>query len=59
MKTGTTVRCAVKRTRDHVNRFNRLYHDVRNHSIDEHWLKEIEWRDNIFPQIDYRIYANR
>ena len=59
MKTGTTVRYAVKRTRDHINRFNRLYHDIRHHTIDEKWLKEVSWRDNIFPQIDYGIYANK
>jgi len=57
MKTGTTVRYAVKRTKDHVNRFTRLYHDLKNHALDETWLKEVESRDNIFPEVDYRIYA--
>ena len=57
MKTGTTVPYAVKRTKDHVNRFTRLYHDLRNHTLDEPWLAEVERRDNIFPEINYRIYA--
>jgi len=26
--------------------------------VDEGKLAEIEWRDRIFPDIDYRIYAD-
>jgi 1,4-alpha-glucan branching enzyme len=25
--------------------------------IDEKWLAEIERRDNLFPEMDYRVYA--
>ncbi len=25
--------------------------------VDESWLREIESRDNIFPNVDYRLYA--
>lgn len=57
MKTGTMVSYAVRRTKEHVWRFTKLYHDIRNGTIDEAWLADIEYRDNIFPQIDYRVYA--
>jgi 1,4-alpha-glucan branching enzyme len=56
MKTGTMVEYAVKRTKDHIARFDRLYHDVINSRVNDQWLKEVEHRDNIFPDIDYRIY---
>lgn len=56
MKTGTMVEYAVKRTRDHVTRFLKLEEDFRNDRIDEGWLREVEWRDNIFAEIDYRVY---
>jgi len=56
MKTGTMVEYAVKRTKDHIARFDRLYHDITNWRINDQWLKEVEHRDNIFPDIDYRIY---
>ncbi len=59
MKTGTTVPYAVKRTKDHCIRFDRLYNDIVSGHLDETWLKEVEWRDNIFPEIDFRIYRNR
>ncbi len=57
MKTGTMVEYAVKRTKDHIARFDRLYHDIENHRVNDQWLKEVEHRDNIFPDLDYRVYA--
>jgi 1,4-alpha-glucan branching enzyme len=57
MKTGTMVGYAKERTRVHVNNFNHLYETIKAHEIDEGWLSEIERRHNVFPQIDYRIYA--
>lgn len=57
MKTNTMVRYAVKRTKDHVNRFNDLYGQILRGEIDEPMLRELEWKDNIFPKINYRVYA--
>jgi 1,4-alpha-glucan branching enzyme len=59
MKTGTTVPYATKRTSDHVKRFTRI-HDalVGGGEVDEGWLAEIEKRDNLFPAIDYSVYAS-
>jgi 1,4-alpha-glucan branching enzyme len=57
MKTGTMVPYAVKRTKDHILRFTRLYDQIKDHRIDEPWLASIEWRDNIFPDINYHYYA--
>lgn len=56
MKTGTMVEYAVKRTQAHISRFLKLDEDIRRNSIDSAWLAEVEWRDNIFPNIDYRVY---
>ena len=56
MKTGTMVEYARKRTMDHVARFNRLYEDILGGRVNEGWLAEVETRDNIFPDIDYRVY---
>jgi 1,4-alpha-glucan branching enzyme len=57
MKTGTMVDYAKERTRVHVLNFNHLYDLLKNHDIDEGWLSEIERRHNLFPDIDYRVYA--
>jgi 1,4-alpha-glucan branching enzyme len=56
MKTGTTVPYAVRRFKDHIGRFYRLHHQIQNDSIDEGWLSEIEQRDNLFPNVDYRVF---
>ncbi|MDO8140303.1 MAG: DUF1957 domain-containing protein [Candidatus Brocadiales bacterium] len=56
MKTGTMVEYAVKRTKEHIFRFTRLYDDIQTDNIDASWLSDIEGKDNIFPDIDYRVY---
>ncbi|NLE92250.1 MAG: DUF1957 domain-containing protein [Elusimicrobia bacterium] len=57
MGTGTHVPYAVKRTKEHLLRFGRLYEEIKSNNIDEQWLVEIEQADNIFPEIDYRVHA--
>ena len=57
LKTGTMVDYAIKLTRDHVVNFNHLYELIKTDTIDEPWLTEIESRHNLFPDIDYRVYA--
>ena len=57
IKTGTSVEYATKRTISHVNRFNDIYEGIANGAINDGWLKDIEFRDNIFPFVDYRVYA--
>jgi 1,4-alpha-glucan branching enzyme len=57
MTTGTTVAYAEKRTKDHLGRFDELYQQITHGSIDEAHLAEIEGRDTIFPELDYRVYA--
>jgi len=56
IKTGTMVDYAVRRTREHLLRFSRLYEQVKANGIDEGWLSNVESRDNLFPEIDYRVY---
>jgi 1,4-alpha-glucan branching enzyme len=57
MKTGTMVEYATERTRVHVLNFTHLYDLLRSGEIDEPWLAEIERRHNLFPDVDYRVYA--
>jgi 1,4-alpha-glucan branching enzyme len=57
MKTGTTVTYATKRTVDHISRFTSLWEGLNRDAIDERLLAEVERRDNLFPDVDYRVYA--
>ncbi len=54
--TGTHVSYAQRRTKDHLLRFFKLSEDITSDNIDEEFLKELEYKDNIFPEIDYRVH---
>jgi len=54
--TGTHTEYAIRRTKDHLLNFNRLYEGVKGNSIDQNWLSGIEYKDNIFPDIDYKAH---
>ena len=56
IKTGTMVDYAVRRTREHLLRFTKLYEQIKGNQVDEGWLGQVESRDNLFPEIDYRVY---
>ena len=57
MTTGTMVSYAEKRTRDHLHRFNGLYLQLVENRLEEPWIGELEAKDNIFSEIDPRVYA--
>jgi len=57
MKTGTARDYAAKRTRDHILRFTRLYDQQKGGTIDEEFLYNCEWRDNIFPALNWKYYV--
>ena len=54
---GTMVEYAHKRIKDHTGRFNALYDMLKNNSIHQHYLKNLELKDDIFPEISYLIYC--
>ncbi|MER3415056.1 MAG: DUF1957 domain-containing protein [Gemmataceae bacterium] len=57
MQTRTAVQYADDRTRTHILNFLHLYDQLRDGRIDEDWLSKLEARHNIFPDLDYRVYA--
>jgi 1,4-alpha-glucan branching enzyme len=58
MKTGTMVPYAVRRTKEHLGRFGELYGGLKSRCVNVERLEEMEWKDNIFPEIDYRMYCS-
>jgi 1,4-alpha-glucan branching enzyme len=59
MKTGTTVSYAVRRTKEHLQRFDTLTTMVRESRIDAAAVADLEQRDNLLPAIDFRVWARR
>jgi 1,4-alpha-glucan branching enzyme len=57
MSTGSTVPYATRRFNEHTVRFNRLYDDLRAGKLDEAFVADLESKDNIFANVDYRLYA--
>ena len=53
---NTMVDYAHRRIKDHIGRFTRLYNELNSGKIDRKFLSEIEEKDPVFPDIDYRIY---
>jgi 1,4-alpha-glucan branching enzyme len=56
MKTGTAREYARKRATDHLARFDRLYDQLVTNHVDETFLRDCEWRDNLFPNVNWRYY---
>jgi 1,4-alpha-glucan branching enzyme len=57
MKTGTAREYATKRTKEHLVRFNRLHDQFLANDVDEGFLRECEWRDNLFPNLNWGYYV--
>jgi 1,4-alpha-glucan branching enzyme len=57
MKTGTAQDYATKRTIDHLARFDRLHDWFVTGDIDEGFLHDCEWRDNLFPNLNWQYYV--
>ena len=58
MKTGTMVEYARRRTQGHIASFTELYHQITENRIDVEWLTRLEQENNIFPWLDFRLYAS-
>ncbi len=57
LSTGTTTPYATRRFNEHIVRFNHLCDEVKTGSVNADFLRRLESEDNLFPDIDYRIYA--
>ena len=57
MKTGTAREYATARSETHLHRFTRLFEQISSDAIEEPFLAHCEFRDNIFPNLNWRYYA--
>ncbi|HTP25255.1 MAG TPA: 1,4-alpha-glucan branching protein domain-containing protein [Anaeromyxobacteraceae bacterium] len=57
MTTGTTVPYATRRFNEHIMRFTQLYEELSAGRPQETTVAGLEAQDNIFPNVDYRLYA--
>lgn len=59
MTAGSSSAYATQRIKTHLHRFDRCAAMVEHGPVDEPYLREIGNRDNLFPDIDYRIFQAR
>jgi 1,4-alpha-glucan branching enzyme len=57
LRTGTTVSYATRRTNEAIVRFTKLHDALLAGKVDEPWLAALERKDNLFPDVDFRVYA--
>jgi 1,4-alpha-glucan branching enzyme len=57
MKSGTMVNYARRRVNEHIGNFNRLHDDLQSNRLEEKNIGQLESHNNIFPDIDYRVYV--
>lgn len=56
MHAGTVVPYAVQRIREHLANFTKIYDSLSSGTVSTEWLTALEKRNNIFPEMDYRIF---
>ena len=52
LRTGTSPGYARQRIKDHLLRFGTLYDQLTHNRVDEPWLRQLEQRDNLFPDVN-------
>jgi 1,4-alpha-glucan branching enzyme len=57
LRAGTSPGYARKRVKEHLLRFTRAYEQLTAGQLDAEWLQQIEWRDNLFPEVNYRYWT--
>ena len=57
MSRGTFTKYAAQRTRSHLLAFNELRDGLLLGTVRAARLAQLEQQDNIFPKLDYRVYA--
>jgi 1,4-alpha-glucan branching enzyme len=57
MHAGTTVPYAVRRVREHLASFTNIYDALSSGTVSTEWLTKLERQNNIFPEMDYRIFG--
>ena len=56
--TKTAGGYAEKRTKEHISNFHTLLEGFLSHNIDTRLLQQVEGKNSIFSELDFRVYAS-
>ena len=59
IRTGTTIPYAVQRMKEHIHNFTAIYDNLCRNTVNTEWLTRIERKNNILPDIDYRLFSRQ
>jgi 1,4-alpha-glucan branching enzyme len=59
MTTNTAREYSARRTKEHIANFNKLLDDFLADSIDVSMLEWMEYKNSIFEELDFRVFANK
>ncbi len=59
MKTGNAAAFAENKFREHMKNFLQLHKEIASNSVNIENLRRLEQKNNIFREVDFRIYAER
>lgn len=59
LSTHTMAEYAHRRVSEHLEHFEALRNMLRRGRINEEYLQKLEERNNLFPEMDYRLYGPR
>jgi len=58
LRTGTSPEYANKQVSSHISRFTKIYEELTSPGdLDEPYIAHLEWMDNIFPNINFHLWA--
>lgn len=56
--TGNHAPYAEWRVKTHLTRFRLLVEGILHHSLEESFLQDLEGKDNLFPDLDHRVFIS-
>ncbi len=59
MTTKTAKEYSERRTKEHISNFNKLLECFLSNSIDIKFLQWTEYKDSIFDELDFRVFASK
>jgi 1,4-alpha-glucan branching enzyme len=57
IRTGTSPEYATRRFREHIAQFTTLYEQIRGGQVAVDFLENLEQKNNLFPQLDWRHWS--
>jgi len=57
LRSGKSADLAAKQIRESIYNFNHIYEMLSAHTVETEWLTSLEKRNNIFPYMNYHVFA--